>query len=280
MPRVFVNGVNLYYEEAGKGTAVLFLHEFGADHRSWEPQMRFFSRRYRCITCSYRGYPPSDVPKDAEAYSQDILMDDAIGILDALGIDKAHICGLSIGANTAVFLGLRSPDRLISIVVAGGGHGSVKGAERAHFEQDFKGRVDRLLKDGMEGVANDLANTPVRGPFKIKDPRGFEEFRERFAEHSAMGSAYTALGVPLKRPNYHDIVDQLEGMTVPALIVVGDQDDICIEGSLLLKRALPSAGLMMFPMSGHALNLEEPDLFNRAVLDFLTAVEQGRWIKP
>jgi pimeloyl-ACP methyl ester carboxylesterase len=280
MPMVPVNGVNLYYEEEGSGTALLFLHEFGADYRSWEGQMRFFSRRYRAITCSYRGYPPSDVPERAEDYSQDIFMDDAIGLLDALGIDKAHICGLSIGANTGVFLGIRNPERCLSLVVAGGGHGSVRGLDRADFERDFTTRAARLLKEGMAPIAEELANGPVRIPLKVKDPRGWAEFRDQFASHSAVGSAYTALGIPLKRPNYYDIEDDLRRMKVPTLIMVGDQDDICIEGSLFLKRTLPCAGLHMFPMSGHALNLEEPDLFNRAVLDFLSAVDAGKWVRP
>lgn len=280
MPKVPVNGVNLYYEEAGSGAALLFLHEFGADYRSWETQMRFFSRRYRAITYSYRGYPPSDVPERAEDYSQDIFMDDAIGLLDALGIEKAHICGLSIGANTAVFLGISNPKRCLSLVVAGGGHGSVRGAERADFERDFTTRAARLRDEGMAPIAEELANGPVRIPLKVKDPRGWAEFRDQFASHSAVGSAFTALGVPLKRPNYYDIEDDLRRMSIPTLILVGDQDDICIEGSLFLKRTLPCAGLHMFPMSGHALNLEEPDLFNRSVLGFLTAVDAGKWIRP
>ncbi|MBI4184514.1 MAG: alpha/beta fold hydrolase [Proteobacteria bacterium] len=280
MPKVFVNGINLYYEEAGSGAALLFLHEFGSDHRGWEPQMRFFSRRYRCITCAYRGYPPSDVPERPEDYSQDHLNADAVGLMDALGIDRAHLCGLSIGANTAVFLGISRPERLLSIVVAGGGHGSVKGQDRAHFERDFRSRAERLLKEGMEPVADELADAPIRRPFKVKDPRGWQEFRDRFARHSARGSAYTALGVPLRRPSYYQIEDRLRTMRVPTLILVGDQDEVCLEGSLFLKRVAPLAGLHMLPMSGHTLNLEEPDLFNRAVLDFLTAVEQGRWVRP
>jgi len=76
MPKIDVNGVNIYYEEAGSGVPILFLHEFAGDYRSWEPQMRFFARRNRCITLSYRGYPPSDIPDDPDAYSQDIFLDD------------------------------------------------------------------------------------------------------------------------------------------------------------------------------------------------------------
>ena len=280
MPKFFTNGVNIYYEETGSGTPLLFLHEFAGDHASWEPQMRYFGRRYRSITMSYRGYPPSDVPDDPDAYSQDILLDDVIGLLETLEIEKAHICGLSIGANSAVLLGLRNPDRCHSLIVAAGGHGSVKGVDRKEFEHDFSSRADRLLREGMEPVARAQADKPNRIPMKTKDIRGWEEFRDRLVAHSATGSAYTARGVPLKRPSFYDIEAQLREMTVPTLVIVGDQDGNCLEGSLFLKQVLPCAGLHMFPMSGHLVNLEEPELFNRAVQDFLTAVELGKWIKP
>ena len=281
MPKIPVNGVNLYYEEAGSGTPLLFLHEFAGDYRSWEPQMRFFARRYRCVTTSYRGYPPSDVPDDPSAYSQDILLDDVLGLMDALDIDKAHICGLSIGANSAVFLGVRDPARCLSLVVAGGGHGSVRDAlDREDFERDFTVRAERLLQEGMATVGGEHAEKPNRQPMKKKDPRGWAEFRDQLIEHDPMGSAYMGLGVPLKRPNFYNIEDDLRRMDVPTLIIVGDQDDNCIEGSLFLKQALPRAGLAMFPMSGHLLPIEEPDLFNRMVLEFLTLAEAGRWERP
>ena len=280
MPTLPVNGIDLYYEEVGDGAALIFLHEFAGDYRSWEPQMRFFARRYRCITLSYRGYPPSSVPHDPDAYSQDILLDDVTGLMDALGIDQAHICGLSVGANSAVYLGMRAPERCLSLVVAGGGHGSVKGADREEFEQDFSVRAQRLLDEGMETVGREQADKPTRQPMKKKDPRGWAEFRDQLLEHSAEGSAYTALGVPLKRPNFYSIEDELRRMDVPTLVIVGDQDSNCLEGSLFLKQVLPRAGLAMFPMSGHLLPIEEPDLFNRMVLEFLTLAEAGRWERP
>lgn len=280
MPKIATNGVEIYYEEAGSGTPLLFLHEFAGDHRSWEPQMRFFSRRYRCVTLSYRGYPPSDVPDDPDAYSQDILLDDVIGVMDGLGIDRAHICGLSIGGNSAVFLGLRNPERCLSLVAAGAGHGSVKGADREEFERDFSSRAQRMLTEGLAPVASEQAEKATRRPMKVKDPRGWAEFRDQFLGHDAKGSAYTALGVPLKRPNFYDIEDDLRRMTVPLLVIVGDQDDTCIEGSLFLKRTVPLAGLAMMPMSGHLVQIEEPDAFNRLVLDFTTLVEAGRWVRP
>ena len=99
MPHVVMpDGVRLYVEETGSGSAVVFVHEYAGDYRTWEPQLRYFSRSHRCITFSQRGYPPSDVPEDPAKYGQDRARDDVIALMDALQIDKAHIVGHSMGA--------------------------------------------------------------------------------------------------------------------------------------------------------------------------------------
>src|SRR6185436_1313271 len=130
MPKLTTDdGVQLYYEEAGAGTPVVFVHEFGGDYRSWEPQVRHFSRRYRCIAYNARGYPPSDVPEDAASYSQARACDDICCVLDQLKIGKAHIVGLSMGGLATLHFGLTYPDRARSLLVAGAGYGSER-AER------------------------------------------------------------------------------------------------------------------------------------------------------
>ena len=123
--------VRLHYEEAGSGTPLLFVHEFAGDHRAWEPQMRYFSRRYRCITYSARGYTPSDVPPTPDSYGYERFRDDVIVMLDHLKIDKAHICGLSMGGYATLCAGMRYPQRALSLTLAGTGSGS----ERAYLEE-------------------------------------------------------------------------------------------------------------------------------------------------
>ena len=119
------DGTKLYYEEAGIGTPVVFVHEFAGDYRTWEPQMRAFSRSHRCVTFSARGYPPSEVPSDPARYGQDIARADVVAIMDALGIAKAHVVGHSMGAYTALHIGIRHAERCISVTAAGCGWGSV-----------------------------------------------------------------------------------------------------------------------------------------------------------
>src|SRR5437588_2523602 len=119
MPKIRTSdGVNLYYEEAGGGTPVVVVHEFAGDYRTWEPQMRHFTRQHRCVTFSQRGYPPSDIPGDPERYSQDLARDDVIAVMDALAIGKAHIVGHSMGAYTALHVGIAHPHRCLSVTAA------------------------------------------------------------------------------------------------------------------------------------------------------------------
>src|SRR3954462_7675625 len=118
------DAVRLHYEEAGSGTPLLFVHEFAGDWRAWEPQMRYFSRRYRCITFSFRGYHPSDIPPDPTSYSYQHFRDDAVAVLDHLSIEKAHICGLTQGGYATLALGIAHPPRALSLTLAGTGSGS------------------------------------------------------------------------------------------------------------------------------------------------------------
>src|SRR3984893_10012480 len=116
MPKISAaDGTRLYVEEIGRGTPIVFVHEYAGDYRSFEPQMRHFSRLHRCVTFSQRGYPPSDIPSDPSRYGQDIARSDVIALMDALGINKAHVVGHSMGAYTAVHVGRHHPDRCISV---------------------------------------------------------------------------------------------------------------------------------------------------------------------
>ena len=112
MPMARINGVELYYEQAGEGYPLVFSHEFPGDYRSWEAQVRYFTRRYRVIAWNYRGYPPSEVPSDPAAYSEERLIRDLYGLLRHLGVEQAHIAGLSMGGALTLKFGLAHPEVL------------------------------------------------------------------------------------------------------------------------------------------------------------------------
>lgn len=276
MPTARVDGLNLFYEEYGEGVPLVFVHEFAGDYQSWHLQVRFFSRRYRTIAYNARGYPPSDVPTDPAAYSQDRAVEDIRGLLDALGIRKAHICGLSMGGYATLHFGIRHPERALSIVVAGAGYGSVPG-ERERFRKDVEETARRFVDDGIVAVADFYTKGPTRVQLMDKDPKGWRELYDQFVAQSAQGHALTMRGVQMTRPSVYELEKDLERLEVPTLIVTGDEDEPCLEPALYLKRKIRSSGLLVLPKSGHTINLEEPEAFNRGVLDFLTAVDGGRW---
>ena len=274
MPKFSANGVNIYYEVTGEGYPLVWCHEFGGSYESWEAQVRFFSRRYQVITYDARGWPPSDVPSDPEAYSQDIVVNDLYLLLRHLGIDQAHVGGLSMGGSVTLNFGIAHPEMARSLVVASAGSGTT---DRENFMAAAESICQRLRTEGMEEVANDYGYSGTRVQLLRKDPRGFEEFRRLLAAHSALGSELTFRGFVMKRPTIYALEDKLRQLQVPTLVIIGDEDEPCVEPAVFMKRNIPKSGLSVLPQSGHAINLEEPDLFNRTVLDFLTAVEAGRW---
>ncbi|OFX01092.1 MAG: alpha/beta hydrolase, partial [Alphaproteobacteria bacterium RIFCSPHIGHO2_12_FULL_66_14] len=255
---------------------ILFVHEYCGDWRSWEPQVRFFSRRHRCITYSFRGYPGSDVPADGAMYGQQHAVDDARHMLDHLRIPKAHIVGLSQGAFATAHFGRCYADRALSLTLAGVGSGAGRDAHE-QFKKDAQATAQHIRKEGMAKYAEGLTTNPTRSRFKQKDPRGFAEFVKHLSEHPDIGAANTMENYQGKRPSLYDFEEEWKKLDVPTLIICGDEDDPCLQPSLYLKRVLPNAGLAMFAKTGHTVNIEEPDAFNRELWNFIALIEASKW---
>ena len=272
------DGVRLYFEETGKGTPIVFVHEFAGDCRSYEPQIRHFSRQYRCITFNARGYPPSDVPANGEQYSQERARDDVRCVLDGLQIDKAHIVGLSMGGFATLHFGFTYPQRCRSLTIAGCGYGAAP-SERAKFAEEAEMAAKRFEELTMIKAAEAYALGPARVQLQNKDPRGWRQFTDQLAQHSAEGSARTMRGLQAQRPSLFDLVDKMQRITVPTLIMIGDEDWPCIEPGILMKKSIATAGLVVMPNSGHAINLEEPAMFNHHLSELLHAADAGVWPK-
>ncbi len=273
------DGTNLYVEECGSGPPIVFVHEYAGDYRSWEPQLRHFSRRHRCVTYSQRGYPPSDVPADPDRYSQEIARDDVIAVMDGLGIEKAHVVGHSMGAYTALHVGIRYPHRCLSVTAAGCGWGSTSEPAKRVAMRAMAAETGKMFAaEGITAAAAKYADAPMRHAFKNKDPRGWAEFARMLSEHSAEGHAHTMLNLQLKRPTLWEMEAELKQYSVPLLVIVGDEDDVCLDGSLFLKRTCPTAALLVVPRAGHTINSEEPAAVNAALAELFSAVEAGRWL--
>jgi pimeloyl-ACP methyl ester carboxylesterase len=277
MPHITTDdGVKLYYEEAGAGLPIIFVHEFAGDARSYEAQLRYFSRRYRCVAFNARGYPPSDAPADPEKYSQARARDDIRAVAVALGLDHPHVVGISMGAFATLHYGLTYPSEAQSLVVAGCGYGA-EPSRRKQFQRESEAAAERFASVPMAQAAERYALGTTRVQFQNKDPRGWHEFRTMLAEHSAVGSALTLLGVQKRRPSLYDLTDTLKRITAPVLLMTGDEDEPCLAPTLMLKRTIPTSALVVLPRTGHAVNLEEPGLFHQFLDDFFHQVETGRW---
>ena len=272
------DGVHLHVETAGSGTPIVFVHEFGGDHRSWEPQMRYFSRRHQCVTFGARGYPPSDVPAQVDRYSQAIAVTDILAVMDHLKLERAHIVGLSMGGFATLHFGLTAPQRALSLTIAGAGYGAEK-----QFEEYFRGVSMEVAQQFETQGAPEFAKTYALGAsrvqFQNKDPRGWAEFASWLGEHDSLGAANTMRGVQARRPSIYDLEEKIKQMQVPSLVMVGDEDDHCLQPGIFMKKTIPACGLAVLPKTGHTLNLEEPALFNSLMAEFIAQVEAGAW-KP
>ncbi|WP_420995721.1 alpha/beta fold hydrolase [Cupriavidus sp. 30B13] len=274
MPYIDSSDVRLYYETVGTGDPIVFVHEYAGDYRSWSEQVRYFSRHHRCVTFNARGYPPSDVPDSEAAYSYQHAVADIHNVLSGLNIDRAHIVGLSMGGYAALHFALRHPEKTRSVVLAATGHGSDP-AMRDRFLQDTRNLADKLLTAGMAEAIAEYADSPIRRRLREKDPRGFDAFFRNFAEHSPIGSALTAIGYQMKRPSLYLLEQELKSLDVPSLVVIGDDDTPCIAPALFLKSHLRNCQLAVFPHTTHAVNLEEPELFNRSLEIFFGQISRN-----
>ena len=270
------DGVKLHTESVGRGNAILFVHEYAGDHRSWEPQVRRFSRSHRCITYAARGYPPSQVPADDGGYSQQHAVDDALAVLDGLGVERADVVGISMGGFAGLHLAMQHPVRVRSLVVAGTGYGAHP-SEAPRFRNECEAIARLIQESGMASFARRYLSGPARVQFRNKDPRGWEQLVRQLGEHPVDGAVPTMLGVQRQRPSLYSLEAELSAIEAQVLIVAGDEDDGCLETGLWLKRIIPRSGLVVLPKSGHTLNLEEPDLVNAFIADFLARVADGAW---
>lgn len=186
-------------------------------------------------------------------------------------------CGHSMGGFTALHLDLDHPERTLSLTIAGAGYGCEK-----HLEAGFRAAcldvAETFEKEGAAAFASVYAEGASRVQFQEKDSRGWREFADRLAIRLEVGSALTMRGVQARRDSFWDIGPRLNEMHVPTLILVGDEDDHCMQPGVFLKRSLPSSGLVVFPKSGHTLNLEDPAMFNHVLGSFIAQVTSGTWL--
>src|ERR1700731_2019275 len=269
-------GSGLKLARLAAGRRLFSCNKFPATRAAGTPQVGFFSRYYRCTVYCARGYPPSDVPTSVGAYDQNRAAEDLADVVRAVCDGPAHIVGLSMGGFAALHFGLRHPQLVRSLVVAGVGYGA-KPEQQAEHSASSKRDADHAEAIGMAAFARNLAGSYYAQCLRAKDESAWLRFAERLAEHSVIGMAMTLRGVLATRPSLWHLADRLRGLDRPTLLVAGDEDTPCLEPGLFLKATLPDAAFCVMPRTGHLINLEEPSLFNTILFSFLVAVEHGRW---
>jgi pimeloyl-ACP methyl ester carboxylesterase len=184
-----------------------------------------------------------------------------------------------MGAYTALHVGITYPQRCLSVTAAGCGWGSTANAATREAMKVLAADTGKMFaQEGIAAAAAKYADAPMRQAFKHKDPRGWAEFARMLAEHSAEGHAHTMLNLQLKRPTLWEMEEELKTFSVPLLVIVGDEDDLCLDGSVFLKRTAPTAALLVIPRAGHTINSEEPAAVNAALAELFAAAEAGRWL--
>lgn len=263
MPYVDAFGARLYVEERGSGYPIIFVHEFASDLRGWDSQVRHLAGGHRCIAYNARGYPPSEIPEDPELYGWEFAVDDIASVMRGLKLERVHLVGLGLGGYAALQFGLRYPEKVSAIVAASVGS-DFQPSERDGWLPETSVLARIFIKHGMASLAGRMVRGVARLKLKHKGRKSWQELLGRLPQHSG------------QRPLMHDLRDPAE-IAAPVLLAVGDEDMRCLNTNLMLKSALPNAGLWICPRTRHAINLEEPAAFNTQVETFLSAVVCGRW---
>ena len=266
MPHARVNGVSLYYEDAGRGPPLVMAHGFSATARMWEGQVATFRDRYRIITYDARGQGRSEVPADPAAYSQPIMVEDLRQLIAHLGLDRPVICGLSMGGNVVLNTALAHPDVVSGAVICGTGAGS---EDPAAWSVTIQGWIDLLEGPGIEAFAAMYLADPILANYADRSPAAREFLWKAITSNTAKGLALGLRGTVGLRPPVYSLRDRLARQALPTVIVVGDRDHWCTKVSAFLAGTIPGAELVEIADSGHMSNLEQPEQFNRALRRFL-----------
>jgi pimeloyl-ACP methyl ester carboxylesterase len=269
MPFAHVNGLDLYYELQGQGAPIVLVHEFAGSIRSWDETIDILREQARVLAYNCRGYPPSSVPDGVEFYSQATSADDLRALLDHLGTTRTAVAGLSMGGSIALQFAITHPDRVSALVVASSGSGS---DDKQQFTERFEAVARQLEREGPQAVGDHYLASPTRLTLRRKRPELWRRLRDEFAASSVRGLTNTIRGTITKRPSVYELEASLRALSVPTLIMAGDLDTPVLAPSRFLAATLPTACLKIFEGTGHAINLEEPESFSNAILEFLESV--------
>jgi pimeloyl-ACP methyl ester carboxylesterase len=249
MPKINRDGVSIYYESHGDGPAILLSHGYSATCRMWDGQIAALKDRWRVIVWDMRGHGESDYPQDQSLYSEAATVGDMKAILDACGVGRAVIGGLSLGGYMSMAFHLAHPEMTRALMLFDTGPGYKKDDARAEWNRMARERAERLEREGLAalGTSDEV----------------------RMSKHrSADGLARAARGMLAQVDSR--VIGSLERIQVPALVLVGAEDKNFLNAMDYIAKKIPNSTKVVVPNAGHAANLHQPEKFNDAVLSFLS----------
>ena len=245
--------VAIYYEAHGSGRALLLSHAYGASHKMWDPQIEPLSAKYKVITWDMRGHANSDSPVDEAEYSEEKTVEDMRLILAAEAVDRAVIGGLSRGGYMSFAFYLAHPEMVDGLLLVDTGPGYRNPEAREGWNKMAYKQADRYLEQGLEGL-----------------PQAAEVQVGATLQRSPEGLAKAARGMLAQ--SHPRVMEAIESIEIPALIMVGANDTPFLQAADVMAAKMPNSKKVVIENAGHAANMDQPDIFNNAVLEFLESV--------
>lgn len=256
MATATLNGVRFYYEVHGQGAPLVLLHGFAGTAESWKPQVAALSARYQLILYDARGHWRSESPKTADAYSIDVAVEDLRALLDHVGAGSTIVGGLSMGGVIALAFYAKCPEQVRALILCDTGPGFRNPERREEWRRSREQAAQLLEREGMAGF--------VKSHFAELD---YYTSNDIMLQHDPQGLAHVnrkILVIPDSR-----LMDLLHAVTVPTLVLVGAEDTDFRAPADYMARKIPGAELVVLDKAGHGANIDQPEAFNRAVVDFL-----------
>jgi len=255
MPKLNRDGVNIYYEVHGSGPPLILTHGYSSTSAMWQGQIAAFSRHHKLVLWDMRGHGQSDYPDDPAAYSEALTVADIAALLDAVGAKQAIVGGLSLGGYMSLAFYRSHPERVRALLIIDTGPGFKKDDARTAWNKRSLDNADRFDREGLTVLKTLSAE------------------RASVAHRDASGLAHAARGMLTQRDA--SVIETLPHIKVPSLVVVGADDTPFLAASDYMATKIPAARKVVIPSAGHAANIDQPQLFNDAVVAFLEDLASG-----
>ncbi len=255
MPKAFLNGINLYYEEHGQGFPILLLHGFAGTTASWAPQVAALSRKYRFIVYDMRGHGQTDSPGELSDYSMDTLLEDQYQLLRHLGVKQAVVGGLSLGGSVAMRFYIKHSGMVRALVLADTAPGfrNPQGKSLQEWNESWLSYAELIEKQGMAAY---LKSEQAKSDYYTKP--------DVMLKLNPVGLANIIKGVMVNQ-----MIAPLENIKVPALLISGDEDTLYLKAAEYMSQHIPVTQNVVIQKAGHGANVDQPEVFNRVILNFL-----------